>query len=272
MSLHVYLFCHNEEVLLPHTIEHYRRRVPNATFTILDNESDDRSVEIARSLGCEVRTFSTGGKLNDLVHQELRNKVWSEVTDGWVIVADMDVWLCVTALDLVREQWSENTVLQTFGVNVYGESASTTFDDIDLHALRTGIPHPPESKAICFRRPQITAMNYEPGGHSCAPEGKVRWSTSTYTMKHMDRVGEAFLLQKYKRRFVRSKEQQALGFGIHYTDDTATIVEEMIKARASARAFSEAPWRVPGAGRKTFVRRMKRLPAGILKRLRRIIG
>ena len=64
MTLHVYLVCHNEEVLLPHAIEHYRRRVPGVTFTILDNESDDRSIAIARELGCAVQTFSTGTRPN----------------------------------------------------------------------------------------------------------------------------------------------------------------------------------------------------------------
>ena len=176
MSLHVYLLCHNEEVLLPHAIEHYRRRVPGVTFTILDNESDDRSVAIARELGCTVQTFSTGGKIDDIVLRDLKKGVWKSITNGWVVVADMDEWLCVTAEDLAREERAGTTILCTFGLNVFGDSASPTLDDIDLHALNTGQHHPPESKAICFRRPQITAINYNPGAHKCAPVVDVRWS------------------------------------------------------------------------------------------------
>jgi hypothetical protein len=68
--LHVYLLCHNEAVLLPHAVEHYRRRVPGVTFTILDNESSDRSVAIANELGCAVQSFNTGDALNDDVLRE----------------------------------------------------------------------------------------------------------------------------------------------------------------------------------------------------------
>ena len=90
MTLHVYLLCHNEEVLLPHTVAHYRRRVPGVTFTILDNESDDRSAAIARELGCAVSTFGSDGKMDDGTQRDLKNTVWREVADGWVIMADMD--------------------------------------------------------------------------------------------------------------------------------------------------------------------------------------
>jgi hypothetical protein len=271
MSLHVYLLCHNEEVLLPHAIEHYRRRVPHATFTILDNESDDRSVAIAKELGCSVATFRTGGKIDDVMLRDLKNDVWREITEGWVIVADMDEWLCVTAKDLDREQRSGTTILKTFGWNVFGDSKSPTLDDIDLHTLSTGNPHPPESKAICFRRPQITEMNYEFGGHACAPKGTVRWSATTYQLKHIAWPGEAFMVQKHQSRYARGKEQQALGLGTHYTDDTAKVVAQFAGARGAARPFSESPVRAQFS-LKAYARRLRRAPSGILRRLRRLLG
>lgn len=276
MSLHVYLLCHNEEVLLPHTVEHYRRRVPGVTFTILDNESDDRSVAIAKELGCAVQTFSTGGKLDDIALRDLKNSVWLERSEGWVIVADMDEWLCVTADDLAREERSGTTILHTFGLNVFGDSASPTLDDIDLHALNTGQPHPPESKAICFRRLEITEMNYGVGAHSSTPAGAVRWSRMTYLLKHMAWLGRAFIVEKYQKRYARGKEQQVRGFGTHYTDDTAQVsVQYEQEQRAAARPFSEAPFRTPRTWLPTLVRvakRLRRLPPGVQRRLRRLIG
>ena len=275
MSLHVYLLCHNEEVLLPHTVEHYRRRVPGVTFTILNNESDDRSAAIAKELGCTVQTFSTGGKLDDVILRDLKNNVWKQISNGWVIVADMDEWLCITADDLAREERSGTTILHTFGLNVLGESASLTLDDIDLHALNTGQPHPPESKAICFRRPQITEMNYRVGAHVSAPAGDVRWSRMTYLLKHIAWAGEAFMVRKYQLRYARGKEQQVLGYGTHYTDDVAKIVAQHAHERAAARPFSEAPFRTPRTWLPTLVRvvkRLRRLPAGVQRRARRLIG
>ena len=259
MSLHVYLLCHNEEVLLPHAIEHYRRRVPSATFTILDNESDDRSVEIARELGCAVRTWSTGGKIDDVMMRDLKNDVWREVPEGWVIVADMDEWLCVTEADLAHEERSGTTILRTYGWNVFGDSASPTLDEIDLHALNTGNPHPPESKEVCFRRPQITAINYEFGAHVSAPEGAVRWSRKTYPLKHIAWPGHAFMIHKHQLRYARGKEQQVRGLGMHYTDDAAKVSAGFAGARSAARTFSEAPFRITP----------ERLLVRVVKRLRR---
>ncbi len=275
MSLHVYLLCHNEEVLLPHAVEHYRRRVPGVTFTILDNESSDASVAIARELGCEVQTFTTGDKLNDDVLRDLKNSVWLERTEGWVIVADMDEWLCVTAEDLEREGRAGTTILRTFGLNVFGDSASPTLDDIDLHALNTGQHHPPESKAICFRRPQISAMNYNPGAHKCAPVGDVRWSKRTYLLKHMAWLGRPFIVEKYQKRYARGKEQQVRGLGTHYTDDAARVSVQYQEEQRAARPFSEAPFRTPRTWLPTLVRvvkRLRRLPAGVQRRARRLIG
>jgi len=275
MSLHVYLLCHNEEVLLPHAIEHYRRRVPGVTFTIIDNESTDRSVAIAKALGCTVETLSTGGKLDDIVLRDLKNDVWKSITNGWVIVADMDEWLCVTEEDLAREDRAGTTLLNIEGWNVVGESANTSLDDLDLHALRMGARFDMESKSVCFRRPQITAMNYGVGAHKAEPEGVVRRSRRTYRLKHMNWLGSAFVVQKYSRRYARGKEQQVRGFGIHYTDSADKVINEFNEWRARARAFSEAPIWTPPSWPPALVRlakRLRRAPAAVQRRIRRLIG
>jgi hypothetical protein len=121
--------------------------VPGVTFTILDNESDDRSVAIAKELGCTVQTFSTGGKTDDITLRDLKNNVWQQTSNGGVIVADMDEWLCVTAEDLAREVCRGTTILRTYGWKVFGDSASPTLGDIDLHTLNSG--HPRGRKRSC---------------------------------------------------------------------------------------------------------------------------
>jgi hypothetical protein len=261
MSLHVYLLCHNEEVLLPHTIEHYRRRVPGVTFTILDNESSDNSVAIAKKLGCAVETFHSNGKLDDVILRDLKNAAVSRTASGWVIVADMDEWLCVTEQDLAREERAGTTVLKVEGWNVFGESATATLHDIDLHALNTGQRHNKESKAICFRRPQISAMNYGFGAHTWAPEGTVAWSTNTYRLKHMAWLGLPFIVQKYQQRYERGKEQTAQNLGTHYTDDVNKVTAEFALRRTVARRFSERPYNATPSLLRRVVRRLRRLIA-----------
>jgi hypothetical protein len=272
VSLHVYLLCHNEEVLLPHAVEHYRRRVPDVTFTILDNESNDRSVAIANELGCTVQSFTTGDALNDDVLRDLKNSVWLERTEGWVIVADMDEWLCVTADDLAREERAGTTVLKVEGWNVVGESAMEQLNDIDLHALNTGAIHTYESKSICFRRPQITAMNYNTGAHRSRPEGIVRRSRKTYRLKHMNWLGSAFVVHKYATRYARGKEQQARGLGIQYTDQTDKVINEFNEWRAKARTFSEQPFWARPTWPPAAVPMLRRRAARVARRLRGLVG
>ena len=43
----IFLLCYNESTLLPHTIRHYMRWLPNARMVVLDNESADNSRQIA---------------------------------------------------------------------------------------------------------------------------------------------------------------------------------------------------------------------------------
>ena len=269
--MHVYLLCHNEAVLLPHTIEHYRRRVPSATFTILDNESSDNSVAIARALGCAVQTFGTGNKIDDHTLRELKNSVWLERADGWVIVADMDEWLCLTQFDLDREAARGTTLLRVEGWNVVGESSTAALSDIDLHALNTGALHTNESKSICFRRPQITAMNYNTGAHRAAPEGMVRRSRSTYRLKHMNWLGAAFVLQKYAARYERGKEQQAHGLGIHYTDNAEAVLNEFNEWRAKAVPFSEAPFWARPTLPPSLLPTIRRRAARVARRIRGLV-
>ena len=64
MKVTVFLFCYNEELLLPHSINHYRKTFPDVEFYIDDNESTDNSIKIAQELGCNVISFNTNKQSN----------------------------------------------------------------------------------------------------------------------------------------------------------------------------------------------------------------
>lgn len=238
----LYVLCYNEAVLLPHMVHHYRRLIPNIAITVLDNESTDGSVDIARSLGCSVVSFKSGDQLNDHLQSQLKNTVWADQERGWMIVVDMDEWLCVSEYDLRKESRKGTTILRTKGWNIVGRSSREDLSDLDLQSLSDGY-YPRgggRNKLVAFRRPMIRAMNYGIGAHTSIPTGDIVYSENVYVLKHMDRLGATWLKKKYSERYARATSMQKEGIARHYTDNLLEIEEK--QRRAERRATRRERW------------------------------
>jgi hypothetical protein len=225
MDVNIFLLCYNESALLPHTVSHYKKYLPNCKITIYDNESSDNSVEIARNLGCDVYSYNSNNIINDVIYIKLKNSIWKTCDSGWIIVADMDEFLCVTENDLTKEMESGTTILQINGYNMIGESETIDLTDIDLQKINKYILHPPENKNLCFLREAIVDMNYDIGAHTCNPTGNVVYSSNVYINKHMSILGLNFLINKLTKRYERSEKMRSRGWCDHYINDIDKIKE-----------------------------------------------
>ena len=56
--------CYNEELAVPQVVADFRRVLPDATLYVYDNNSKDRTAEVARAAGACVRTETLQGKGN----------------------------------------------------------------------------------------------------------------------------------------------------------------------------------------------------------------
>ena len=242
IEVHIYLLCNNESVLIGPTIDHYQKQFRNIKLeiTILDNESTDNSAEIALSKGCEVRPFSTDGKFDDYKNAEFKNHIWKELQDQdededeeqeknrWIIVADMDEWLCISDEDFAYEHAKGTTILTTIGYNIAGNSQQADLSDIDVHSLDHGFYWENESKSLCFKRSEIQEMNYELGAHTCRPVGRIQYSDRKYVVKHMEPLGLPYLIAKFQSRYKRTEKKRLEGewwAGLHYTDNIQEITD-----------------------------------------------
>jgi glycosyltransferase involved in cell wall biosynthesis len=221
MKVSIFLLCHNEEVLLPKTIEHYRRYLPNSNFTLYDNMSTDDSVKIAKELGCNVFSFDTNEQMDDFKMMKIKNKCWG-ACDGWTIVCDMDEWLCIDEKWLNIEDSEGATIIETQGYQIIADSKHADLRDIDLHKQHMGFACEAHSKKICFKANEVE-INYTLGGHLCVPTGNVQFGGS-YLLKHMDWLGLAFKLEKNKKRFERSEKMRKIGIGTHYIKNENQII------------------------------------------------
>jgi len=237
LPVEIHLLCHNEATLLPHTLAHYRRYIPGARIIVHDNESTDGSPELAAELGAEVRPFTSEGIMNEFLLTNMRNQVWQRPNPPttWIIMADADEWLCVSAEDLAAETHQGTTLLDIAGYNVVGQSQAADLSDIDLQDLRFGVPWPQECKNICFRIPDVVAMNYTYGAHQCQPEGYVVKSTRTYTLRHMCWMGLPYIQKKTRRRYERAKLLiDQYGINAHYSQTDKQVRDEYMRALDTA--------------------------------------
>ena len=219
----VFILCYNEEILLPHTVAHYKKYMPSCNITIFDNESTDNSVEIAKTLGCSIVSWSSNNIINDFKYRFLKNNCWKGTKSGWIIVIDMDEWLCITEKELDEEKKNGTTILTIQGLEMIGESKTLNLSDINLHKLKKYLENDSESKSLCFLRDKITAMNYGMGAHHTDPDGEIKYSDKTYFNKHMSNLGLVFLIDKMEKRYERSKEMREKGYAIHYSNDEESI-------------------------------------------------
>ena len=239
MEINIFLLCFNESVLLPHTVSHYKKQLPSCKITVYDNESTDNSVELAKSLGCNVVSWSSNNILDEDKQTELRNNCWKDVERGWIIVADMDEFVCVTEPDLENELKQGTTILKIKGVDMIGESNKVDLCDIQLQQLRKYVDNFMENKCLCFYRESIIDMRYGPGSHSCRPMGVIKYSSKEYYNKHMCNLGLPFLINKIKNRYERSHEMRKKGWSTHYTNNEAKIrIEYMKKLRNCSILYS----------------------------------
>jgi len=223
MNINVFLLCFNEAPLLPHTIKHYKKYLPSCKITIYDNESTDNSVKIAKELGCFVVSWNSNNIQDEDLQISLRNNIWKDCKDGWIIMADMDEFLCVNEDDLRREMNSGVTILNIKGYDMIGESETLDLSDINLDIIKKYINNHYENKNLCFLREAITDMNYGPGSHTCNPIGKVVYSSNVYINKHMSCLGLEFLKNKHIERYERNEKMRMKGYNIHYKQNIGEI-------------------------------------------------
>jgi len=245
MDIHIFILCYNEEVLLPHTINHYKKYIPNCKITIYDNESTDNSVEIAKNLGCAVISWNSDNMINDYKYKDIKNNCWKHLKKGWMIVCDMDEWLCVKEKDLIKEKENGTTILQVKALNMIGESKKYDLSDIgDLHTITKCHYNNWMNKKCCFLRDNIQEMNFGLGAHNCNPKGKIKYSKRVYINKHLDHLGEKFFVNRRIIRHNRSHVMRKNGCCIHYAvGDEEKLAKEYHSSLRSAKDIKILiPW------------------------------
>ena len=210
-------------------INHYRSRFPGCRIVFYDNNSTDRTVEIAKSNNCEVKYYDSGNTLNDILHMQIKNSCWKDAKTDWVLVQDLDELLDINEQQLKKEEASGTTIIKSEGWTMVNME-----DNLDIENIKHGYRSSDEiayDKCLLFNKKHIKEINYSVGAHSCKPLGNVKYG-STFKMYHYRFINPDLEVAKCKLTAQRlSNENKKYGCGIQ----RCMVSEDQIRADFNGR-------------------------------------
>lgn len=101
-TIAVLIPCYNEEAAIGKVVQDFRAALPEATVYVYDNNSKDRTVEVARAAGAVVRHEPLQGKGN------VMRRMFADIeADVYVLVDGDDTYHAASAPQLVKRLWEE---------------------------------------------------------------------------------------------------------------------------------------------------------------------
>jgi glycosyltransferase involved in cell wall biosynthesis len=211
MKIQAFILCNNEEMIMPYLMRHYSQF---ADVVILENNSSDNTVALAKSLGAEVWKYDVPDEINDQWYMDVKNNCWKGSTADWVIVGDADEF--VYHPDIVRVlHETKATIFLPRLFNMFSEKFPTTPGQI-YEEVNMGIEG--GGKMNVFRPSAIQEMNYDAGCHSAHPVGDVQLDVvSPIITLHMRNLSKQYVIDRNARASARLSElNKTMGWGYHY--------------------------------------------------------
>ncbi|MES2444485.1 MAG: glycosyltransferase family 2 protein [Pseudomonadota bacterium] len=109
----VLLPCYNEEAAIAQTVIRFRAALPDATVYVYDNNSSDRTIEVARAAGAVVRSERMQGKGNVV------RRMFADVEADIYVMADGDATYDATAAPAMVGKLVEDGLDMVVGTRVH---------------------------------------------------------------------------------------------------------------------------------------------------------
>jgi hypothetical protein len=222
MKIHAYFLCKNEEMILPHLLNHYSQFCEKITF--FDNESTDNSRSIINDFDkCKtvIVDNKTNGVIRDDIYLDIKNNCWKADNVDLVIVADADEFLYHP--DLINFL-SENKydVYYPTGYNMISAHFPMDYDKLLVDQVRYGAYDPGYSKSIIFNPQTLQDINFTPGCHHSSPVSKNSYELSIYKGQDLKLLHYKNLSFDYRYNknslygATLSDINKKFGYGFHY--------------------------------------------------------
>lgn len=210
MKIEIYTVCFNEEKILPYFLRHYSQY---GKIIIYDNYSTDRSVEIAKEGGAEVRLFDTCGQFDDTTNVFIKENCWKDSKADWCIIIDLDEFVYHPDLPGFLQN-VDATIIEPIYFDMFSDRFPTTSGQI-YEEVKNG--HESWPKMALLKPSQIKEMNYIPGCHLARPVGNVKLlKTTEVKTLHMKHLGREYTVARSVNSGARmSNKNRELQLGTH---------------------------------------------------------
>jgi hypothetical protein len=195
MTIEIHILTYNEQVMLPFTIQHYRRMFGNPKIVVHDNGSKDETIMLAKLAGCEVVPFHTDG-MNDTMQSRVKSDAAMNATADWVLCIDCDEECMITTYDLQD--------LEDRGINVVHFEGWDIFDQVtkpeDI-TVPMGCRSPGYYKPVLLRTGTFSTIEFGAGAHNLERlipmEGKsTNMSIHEYKLLHYKHWSDKWVINR----------------------------------------------------------------------------
>ncbi|MBB4097120.1 glycosyltransferase family 2 protein [Sphingomonas kyeonggiensis] len=129
----VLLPCYNEEAAIAQTIEGFRKVLPDAAIYVYDNNSRDRTIEVARAAGAVVRTERMQGKGNVV------RRMFADIEADIYVMADGDATYDATSAPAMVARVAEEGLDMIVGTRVHETAEAYRRGHVLGNRMMTGI-------------------------------------------------------------------------------------------------------------------------------------
>ena len=204
MEIEAYILVHNEERLMPYIMRHYSQF---AKVVILENNSTDRSVDIAHSMGATIWKYDIFDDKDELTLLDIRNNCWKDSKADWVIVVDADEFVYHPRLIKVLEKTNKTAFIPVF-YNMFSDTFPITdgqiYEEVQYGSRGDEWDKALNKKMNLFKPSELTEINYGPGCHTTKPEGNVKIGKLKSLMTlHMRFLSRQYVIDNYKMQAQR---------------------------------------------------------------------
>jgi hypothetical protein len=223
MKIEIFVLCHNEERIMPYVMRHYNQF---ASVVILENNSTDKSVDIARSMGARVWQHDVPDFVDDLWYIVLKDNCWKASKADWVIIVDADEFVWHPCIMRILDETTA-TIFKPRLYEMFSEKFPTTegqiYDEVKM-GCNGG------SKINIFRPSEIESINYGAGCHTANPKGNVILDTeSEIRTLHMRFLSLEYVKERTARASKRMSESNLkTGLGYHYLWNEEQITNHFV--------------------------------------------